>query len=373
MAGSARTATKARSRTSKRKAVTASEDAVHAMNGASDGDVYEGDGRDQTPSNEPNGADAALAAARDASPEPAPIAPAIGTSRDSAPTDTASGQSDQGEWPIDNDTVLEVVRERKSAFIVFIDRDYQVRWLTSFATSELPEKSKDMITRARLTAALPTAHFDHEQRRAWMRMIGEALGLALSDDIENSKRTLAMAERFVQARARETARMWYVNASLLSFLVLILIGFALFNAPSVTLGGLGNVLAFDSTIGLAIVCGAVGAEFSILLRVDGLEVDPGAGRNAHRLEAAVRLLMGSFAAMIAVIAVRGDIALGFIDPGTSSGADTWLIAAIALVAGVSERFVPSILQKVETTLLDVRDDTSSVAPPDAGAKKTAST
>ena len=72
-----------------------------------------------------------------------------------------------------------------------------------------------------------------------------------------------------------------------------------------------------------------------------------------------------------VVAVRGNIALGFVYPNADNGSGIWLIAAIALVAGVSERFVPSILQKVETTLLD-NDARDAAQRPDANPKKTAS-
>lgn len=314
--------------------------------------TLEGDGvRDAATDGEINATIAPMLESHDTASEPVLGAEtsktSTGAEADGAAAAGPADQAPQNDWPIDRSKV-DVVRERQSTFIVFIDQEQRVRWLSSFSSSELTEASRSLIARARLIATYPTSSFKDKQYRTWLRMIGESLALALSDDAENSKQTLSMAETFVNARARERARLWYVKASLLAFLTLAIVGILLTLVPqqvSETPSWL------DETIGEAVLFGVVGAEFSILLRLNNLQVDPGAGRDAHYVEAVIRILMGAFAAIIAVVAVQADIILSFVD--TSSEADNgWLVPTVALLAGVSERIVPGILHKVETSALE---------------------
>jgi hypothetical protein len=177
--------------------------------------------------------------------------------------------------------------------------------------------------------------------------VGRPFAPALSGEAHNARIALSMAEKFVAGRARDTARMRYVRASFVTLAAFALFGLGLFllsfrvDSP--------YEASVAGAVGLATLCGAIGAQFSLLSRLDTLHVNPGAGRDAHDIEAIMRMAMGVFAAIIAVAAVRADIALGFFVPNaTSAPVDGWLIPMVALVAGASERFVPAVLLKVET-------------------------
>lgn len=175
--------------------------------------------------------------------------------------------------------------------------------------------------------------------------VGRPFAPALSGEAHNARITLSMAEKFVAGRARDTARIRYVKASFVTLAAFALFGLGLFllsfRVDSPWEANLAGV------IGLATLCGAIGAQFSLLSRLDTLYVDPGAGRDAHDIEAITRMAMGVFAAIVAVAAVRANIAL-IVPNGTGVPVNGWLIPMVALVAGASERFVPGVLLKVET-------------------------
>ncbi len=182
-------------------------------------------------------------------------------------------------------------------------------------------------------------------------MIGEALALALSGEVENALTTTQRAETFLIARAKEAARMWFIQGSFGAFLLFLFIGtFSYYIImPALNVGAWFYQPVFEG-----VVFGAVGAQFSMLLRLNSLNVDPGAGRKGHYGEALTRILLGVFGAVIAVIAVQSDLTFGFIDHSTNSanaGNHQWWIPTIAIIAGASERIIPSFLHQMETAAL----------------------
>ena len=79
----------------------------------------------------------------------------------------------------------------------------------------------------------------------------------------------------------------------------------------------------------------------MLLRLSNLNVDPCAGKKAHYGEAVIRIFLGVFAAVIAVVAVQADLIFGFIDhlqfPSSdlrsNAGARLWLGSSDCSIGG----------------------------------------
>lgn len=257
---------------------------------------------------------------------------------------TDQQKQDDDEWPINRSNV-DIVRERQTTFIVFIDQKLRLRWLAAFSPSSLSAESQNVLARARFfAAATPTYFKDEHQKKAWMRMVGESIALALSDDHENAEHILSMAEEFVVSRSGEVARSWYLKASIAAFLFAIACGLLL-SIPN----SQHSLKWCNEYMGTAVLFGAVGAQFSVFLRLSTLNVDPGAGQDAHYIEAVVRILLGVFAGVIAVVAVQSNVIFGFIAPDNAD--NNWLIPMMALLAGASERFVPGILHNFENSTL----------------------
>ena len=84
-----------------------------------------------------------------------------------------------------------------------------------------------------------------------------------------------------------------------------------------------------------------------MLRLATLDVDPSAGKVAHYTEAVVRILIGALAGIITFAAVKSGLVFNFL-----KSADFWSLALVSILAGVSERFVPSFLRKMENSSLE---------------------
>ena len=132
------------------------------------------------------------------------------------------------DWLIDRQKI-KVIRERKSCFIVFIDTNEEVRWLAKdLGAASLSDDARGAISRTRLLAATPVTYLSNDQKKAWNLMIGESLALALSGNVDNAISTVEKTQNFVLSRAKETARIWFVQGSFAAFSVMLLVGVNLY-------------------------------------------------------------------------------------------------------------------------------------------------
>ena len=105
--------------------------------------------------------------------------------------------------------------------------------------------------------------------------------------------------------------------------------------------------AFDVALGG--MMGALGAFMSLLTRLsspDGIKVDAGAGRLIHVVDCVSRLLAGAAGALLVAFAVQADVFLSFTKASQHSLA---ILLVLCVAAGASERLVPSLIKRVETT------------------------
>jgi len=255
---------------------------------------------------------------------------------------TASEQKPKGHRVVGEDPVNksseneQVIREREQEFRVYLDSNLRLRWEIS-KSNELSEPCKSTITQAQLISAIPATYLDKAQKKAWMRILGESIALALTEDTKNAKKAIGAAKSFISSRANEKAKVWYVQASFIFSFCLAVVGLIHFFVSD----------AKNFSVLMAIVFGVTGAQFSILLRLATLDVDPSAGKVAHYTEAVVRILIGALAGIITFAAVKSGLVFNFL-----KYADFWSLALVSILAGVSERFVPSFLRKMENSSLE---------------------
>ena len=114
-----------------------------------------------------------------------------------------------------------------------------------------------------------------------------------------------------------------------------------------------------------VLSGSVGAGFSVLVRIGNLTIDPAAGWRSHYGEVLFRMTIGALAGAIIIIGWQAEVFATFMkaDPGSigdvivrasqaSFKSDFWKLVILALVAGASERLVPSLLQQLSSKSTD---------------------
>ena len=98
---------------------------------------------------------------------------------------------------------------------------------------------------------------------------------------------------------------------------------------------------------LATLIGALGALLSVILRMGKSNLDFNASKKLHYLEGSSRVVAGIISALIVAICIKSGILLPIFAKIESTH-----IAMIlgGLVAGASERFAPSIINKLNNQL-----------------------
>jgi hypothetical protein len=106
--------------------------------------------------------------------------------------------------------------------------------------------------------------------------------------------------------------------------------------------GLGRTFRTDP-IFLAAAAGAVGAMASVLQRVGSLDINPLAPLWYAVLQGGARIALGMLFGVFFALANKANMVLG------TFAKDLSAILVFGIVAGISERFVPEILQRLEST------------------------
>ncbi len=110
--------------------------------------------------------------------------------------------------------------------------------------------------------------------------------------------------------------------------------------------------------------GVVGAQFSILTRLNDMNIDPVATTPCIWKDAMIRITSGVFAALVTYVVLKSGMVFNFINLDTLSQPTQyylltdkhfWIVGVMAILAGFSERFVPSFLSKMEERTSDVVD------------------
>jgi len=227
-------------------------------------------------------------------------------------------------------------------FIVFIDHDIDVDWATADKYSpQDPKAHNSILNRAALLESRPCDGLSESIRLNFKRMVGEAIARSLQHDYKNAEQMLLQAEKFVTARNDEIARSWYLGSSAVTASAFVLIGLGLWSFRGwfkVQIGELPFFLIISS------VAGAAGALLSVVLRMGKSNVDGLAGRRIHFLEGGFRIVAGTISASVVSLAVYAGV---FLPIFTEIKKQNIAMVLAGLVAGISERLVPSLIEKVQ--------------------------
>lgn len=172
------------------------------------------------------------------------------------------------------------------------------------------------------------------QITSYKRMIAEGVARLFENNIEAANSALDLAETWIIARNTEIARGWYLMgsglAALVSVVLVIILGY--WNQSF-------NPLSYYTLI-VGTAFGGLGAWLSVIQRSRTAGLDVAAGKILHYLEGAFRIMAGSLGALLVAIGIRA----GFLPQANRLAA----LMVICMVAGVSERLVPSFIEQVES-------------------------
>ena len=172
------------------------------------------------------------------------------------------------------------------------------------------------------------------------RQLAYALQLALDDDIDGAKGTVAAAKAFVLGKRAARGRFQYLKWS--------------YGAAAVLIGLLFVASRFypfqeaSSDLWLAAKAGLIGAAFSIALAIRGRTVALDTDLLDNVTDGTLRLLIGVISAGVLLLLLACGIlpSLKIGDANFSASTLTWqMVLVIGFVGGFMERLVPDLLEK----------------------------
>jgi uncharacterized membrane protein len=218
-------------------------------------------------------------------------------------------------------------------FIIYIDEDLFVEW-TMNDNQMLGAEAGPYLNRVGQLESIDTSYLSEVRITSFKRMIAEGVARLFDKNLEAAKGALDLAETWITARNTEVARRWYLVGS---GLVALVSAFTI-----LTLGYWNQQFRafpyFSLMIGTAF--GGLGAWLSIIQRSRTAGLDVAAGPMLHYLEGAFRIMAGSLGALLVAMAIKAGL---FIQADRLS-----VITVICMIAGVSERLVPSFIEQMES-------------------------
>lgn len=238
-------------------------------------------------------------------------------------------------------------------FIVFLDPDNDIDWKTTDAydivRSVLPIDDKTRLNKIKneisSLESFPTHDLPIKVIVDYKRQLAEALVRTFDFDYDNAERMLLVAKKYIIDRNTDKSRYMYLKASGLITLLVAIIGLIMWLSRVIIVSATGQTVFF---VLLAISAGSLGAYLSIIQRIGKANIDYNASKELHYLEASTKIVAGMISALIIALSIKAGILLPIFTKISSTG-----LAMVlgGLIAGASERLVPSIISKVDGSKL----------------------
>ena len=230
-------------------------------------------------------------------------------------------------------------------YIVFVDSKLELDWITSKefddkGHSDL-EKHNNVLNKIALLECKPNDSLPEKITLDFKRLLGEALARSLSSDYETANNLLNNADTYIRERGEELSRQWYLLTAGKTSLAVLIAGLVawLFRDSIVLIVGKQFFI-----YGITMVSGALGALLSIIMRMGKENLNCHAGKNLHELESRYRIFAGMLSALLAALAISNGIIFPILSKSSSAGIS---LVFVGFLGGMSERFAPSILSKLD--------------------------
>lgn len=252
------------------------------------------------------------------------------------------------DWP--GLPVKYLIIASKKKYIVFLDNENDLDWQTSdeFDERELTEDDRKGYNQVKneidSAECIPSENLDEKIVISFKKQLGEALIRAFEKDFENANKMVSKAKEFVFKRSVEESRFLFLTscaiATLISMIAFILLWLTKVNSINI----FGETLYYSM---LASFTGALGALLSVILRMGKSNLDFNASKKLHYLEGSSRVVAGMISALIVALCIQTGILL----PIFAKIESTHLAMILGgLIAGSSERFAPSIINKLDNQI-----------------------
>lgn len=221
-----------------------------------------------------------------------------------------------------------------TGYIVYIDNENDLDFIDKRDNSSWTEDDIQNFHRSlgklQQAEAAPCHNLRKKQLLAFKQILGRAYLQILERDFSEVDTIIQDALLYLRQRNVEVARELFLSSAGTVALITAVTGLVLFFV------GNRNIWIYGVFLGI------LGAFFSIWTRYGKEEMTGLASKSLHYLESISRLFIGSIAAIVALFAVRSGLVLAI----GSKGNEFFLYCVVSFASGFSERFVPSLIEKL---------------------------
>lgn len=223
---------------------------------------------------------------------------------------------------------------KQEGFIVFLDEEYDIDWVdtrTDYFSDEEEKVKQQWIAKLDAVHMEPCSNISEEDRLIFKKKLAIGYELVMVKCFGDVQAVIEECYRFVKSRNREVSRSLFLVAS--APMSIIAIAVIILDI---------DVIKWHEAWVTGFCTGILGAFVSIWTRYGKKSMTGLSSRWLHIAEALCRLLVGAIFALVAIFAVKCGLLLSNIDVSLM----IYTSALIGFVAGFSERFVPSLVEKI---------------------------
>lgn len=223
---------------------------------------------------------------------------------------------------------------KQEGFIVFLDEEYDIDWVdtrTDYFSDEEEKVKQQWIAKLDAVHMEPCSNISEEDRLTFKKKLAIGYELVMVKCFGDVQAVIEECYRFVKSRNREVSRSLFLLAS--APMAIIAIAVIILDI---------DVIKWHQAWVTGFCTGILGAFVSIWTRYGKKSMTGLSSRWLHIAEALCRLLVGAIFALVAIFAVKCGLLLSNIDVSLM----IYTSALIGFVAGFSERFVPSLVEKI---------------------------
>lgn len=254
------------------------------------------------------------------------------------------GQYNQ-QWASHRSECKKIIRI-SNKYIVFIDRSNNIDWEStdkhdeSFTEEEKGEKEKS-LSQCSIIEHNPLEGLSESTILSFKTVVGEAIVNCLEKNFEDAQRILKQAEDYRIDRVIEKSRTWYLMFTMFIYLIILVLAALIYSKQASNCEPILENLLFG-------LWGITGALLSVILRSGNMLNSSVSGWIPHFLESISRLIVGFISSQIVYLGIKSGILFANLSDSNQIQFQ-FTVSFLALLAGASERFAPSIIEKIEKT------------------------
>lgn len=227
-------------------------------------------------------------------------------------------------------------------YIVYIDKKNNIDWETADKHDKINEPQErtnreKILSQCSITEHKPADGLSERSILSFKTIVGEAIVNCFERNFDEAKEILKLADEFRIDRVIEKSRQWYLMFTTVLSAIIIFIALQI-NANNIPVWE--GILPY-SNIGAWAISGVC---LSIILRSGNLKNVSYAGMNLHFIESGCRLIGGFITGQIVYLGIKSGIIFSSL---VNENNHQYIICLLALLAGASERFAPSIISKID--------------------------